>query len=182
MLNKKIEAALNEQMNREMYSAYLYMSMSSFASHRGLKGFAKWFMVQYHEEMLHAMKLYEYINLRGGRSILMAIAQPPSEFASPHDLFHKTLEHEQYITQSINHCMDLALSEKDHATQIFLQWYVTEQVEEENNDTEIIAQLNLIKEDPQGLMLLDKDLFARVTTVPTEYSSGIEAAMKGAAP
>ena len=181
MLNNKIEEALNEQMNREMYSAYLYMSMSSFATNRGLKGFAKWFMVQYHEEMLHAMKLYEYINLRGGRAILKSIAQPPSEFASPLDMLHKTLDHELYITKSIGDCMELAISEKDHATQIFLQWYVTEQVEEENNDREIISQLDIIKDDPQGLILLDKDLGARTTTVPTEFSNGIEAAMKGTA-
>ncbi len=179
MLSKKIEEALNEQMNREMYSAYLYMSMSSFCTNKGLKGFANWFMVQYHEEMLHAMKLYEYINHQGGRAVLKAIQQPPSEFESPLDMFTKTLEHEQFITKSINERMELAIAEKDHATQIFLQWYVTEQVEEEGNDNEIISQLQIIKENPQGLLMLDRELAARVTTVPTEFSKGIEAAMKG---
>jgi ferritin len=95
-------------------------------------------------------------------------------------MFQKTLEHEQYITKSINDWMDQAIAEKDHATQIFLQWYVTEQVEEEGNDQEILAQLRLIGADAQGLMLLDKDLAARITTVPTEFSKGVEAAMKGA--
>jgi ferritin len=96
-------------------------------------------------------------------------------------MFEKTLEHEQYITQSINERMDLAIAEKDHATQIFLQWYVTEQVEEENNDQEILAQLKLIGSNAQGLMLLDKDLAARTTTVPTEFSKGVEAAAKASA-
>jgi ferritin len=180
MLSKTVEDALNEQINREMYSAYLYMSMSAYAAHEGLKGFANWFMVQYHEEMLHAMKFYEYVILRGGSITLKSIPQPPATFASPLDMFQKTLEHEQYITKSINEWMDLAIAEKDHATQIFLQWYVTEQVEEENNDQEILAQLKMIGSDAQGLMLLDKELAARITTVPTEFSKGIEAALKGA--
>ncbi len=179
MLSKKMEDALNEQMNREMYSAYLYMSMSSFCTNKGLKGFANWFMVQYHEEMLHAMKFYEYINHQGGRAVLNTIQQPPSEFASPLDMFTKTLEHEQFITKSINELMELAIAGKDHATRIFLQWYVTEQVEEEGNDNEIIAQLQIIKDNPQGLMMLDRELASRMTTVPTEFSKGVEAAIKG---
>jgi ferritin len=180
MLNKKVEESLNEQMNRELYSAYLYMSMSSHCTHKGLKGFANWFMVQYHEEMFHAMKFYEYINLRGGRIFLKAIPQPPSAFESPLDMFHKTLEHEQFITKSINELMELAIAEKDHATQIVLHWYVTEQVEEESNDNEIIARLEIIKADPQGIMMLDRELAGRMTTVPTEFSEGLQAAIKGA--
>lgn len=180
MLTKKMEAALNEQVNREMYSAYLYMSMSSYCTFSGLRGFANWFMVQYHEEMLHAMKIYEYIVQQGGQPILNAIAKPPSDFKSMANAFAKTLEHEQYITKSINDLMELAIAEKDHASQIFLQWYVTEQVEEEGNDNEIIAQLKLIGKDVQGLMLLDRELAGRVTTVPTEFSKGIAAAMKAA--
>jgi ferritin len=152
--------------------------MSAYAAHEGLKGFANWFMVQYHEEMLHAMRLYEFILHRGGSVTLKVIAQPPATFASPLEMFQKTLEHEQYITKSINDWMDQAIAEKDHATQIFLQWYVTEQVEEEGNDQEILAQLKLIGANTQGLMLLDKDLAARITTVPTEFSKGVEAAMK----
>jgi ferritin len=181
MLSKTMEDSLNEQINREMYSAYLYMSMSAYATHEGLKGFANWFMVQYHEEMLHAMKLYEFVLHRGGSVTLKAIAQPAATFASPLDMFEKTLDHEHFITASINERMDLAIAERDHATQIFLQWYVTEQVEEEGNDQEIIAQLKLIGANTQGLMLLDKDLAARITTVPTEFSKGVEAALKGAA-
>lgn len=104
-----------------------------------------------------------------------------SEFESALDMFTKTLEHEQFITKSINDLMELAIAEKDHATRIFLQWYVTEQVEEESNDNEIIAQLNIIRDDPQGLMMLDRELAARITTVPTEFSKGIQAAFKGTA-
>lgn len=181
MLNKNVEEALNEQLNREMYSAYLYMSMSSDSTNKGLKGFANWFMVQYHEEMFHAMKFYDYINLQGGRALLKSLSQPPSAFESPLDMFRKTLEHEQFITKSINDLMELAIAEKDHATRIFLQWYVTEQVEEESNDNEIIAQLKIIRDDPQGLMMLDRELAARITTVPTEFSKGLQAALKGTA-
>ena len=179
MLDKRVEESLNDQMNRELYSAYLYMSMSSYCTSKGLKGFANWFMVQYHEEMFHAMKFYEYINLQGGRALLQAISHPPSSFESPLDMFGKTLEHEQYITKSINELMELAIVGKDHATQIFLQWYVTEQVEEESNDNEIIAQLKIINDDPQGIMLLDRELAGRITTVPTEFSKGVQAAAKG---
>lgn len=177
MLKEKIEAAINDQINREMYSAYLYMAMSSHSSSIGLKGFANWFMVQYHEEMLHAMKLYEYLQRQGGKVQLKAIQEPPVEFESPMDMFTKTLEHEQYITRSINELMDLAIAEKDHASQIFLQWYVNEQVEEEENDNDIILQLKLIKDDAHALLMLDRELASRVTTVPTDFSKGIESAM-----
>ena len=181
MISPKMEEALNEQINREMYSAYLYMSMSSYCNSTGLKGFANWFMVQYHEEMVHAMKLYEYILRQSGRVRLKAIQEPPADFESPLDMFNKTLDHERFITQSINERMDLAVSEKDHATQIFLQWYVNEQVEEEQNDNDIITQLKLIGDNPQGLMMLDRELAARLTTVPTDFSKGVEAAMAAGA-
>lgn len=178
MLSPKMNDALNEQINREMYSAYLYMSMSNQCSEMGLKGFANWFMVQYHEEMYHAMKFYEYIGRQGGKITLKAIAEPAATFASPLDMMTRTLEHEQFITQSINSLMETAIAEKDHATQIFLQWYVTEQVEEEENDNDIIAQLKLVQESPHGLMMIDRDLAGRATTVPTDFSKGVESAAK----
>ena len=180
MLNKKMAQALNEQINKEMFSAYLYMSMSSYAAETGLKGFANWFMAQYHEEMFHAMKIYEYLQMQGEMVKLEAIAKPPHRFKNALDMFTQTLAHEQYITQSINDLMELAISKKDHATQIFLQWYVTEQVEEEDNDNEIIAQLKLIGDNPQGLMLLDRELRTRAVTVLTDYSKGIEEAASAA--
>jgi len=166
MLSKKMEEALNSQLNKELYSAYLYMSMSAYSTYIGLKGFANWFMVQYQEEMMHAMKIYDYINAQGGQVKLMAIEQPATEFKSPLDMFEKTLEHEKFITRSINDLVDLAITEKDHATNIFLQWYVTEQIEEEGNDNEIIAKLKLVGEDGNGLLMVDKELAMRVFTPP----------------
>jgi ferritin len=180
MIGKKMELALNEQVNREMYSAYLYMAMSSWSDSKGMKGFANWFMVQYHEEMLHAMKIYEYIIRQGGKTLLQAIKEPPSSFSGPLDMFRKTLEHEHFITRSINELVDLAIEEKDHATHIFLQWYVTEQIEEEENDNTIIGQLEMMGDSKNGVYMLDKELAARMTTVPTDFSKGVEAAMKAA--
>ncbi len=169
MLNEKMEEALNEQINREMYSAYLYMDMSAYSTHIGLNGFANWFMVQYQEEMTHAMKIYDYINEQGGQVKLKEIKKPPSEFESPLKMFEATLEHEKFITKSINELMDLAIKENDHATQIFLHWFVTEQIEEEANDNEIIAKLKLVG-DGNGLFMLDKELAARAFTPPPAES------------
>ena len=176
MINKKMAQALNEQINKEMYSAYLYMSMSAYSANIGLKGFANWFMVQYHEEMYHAMKLYEYVQRQGEEVKLDTIKAPPAEFLSPLDMFTQTLTHEQYITSSINGLMELAISKKDHATQIFLEWYVIEQVEEEENDNDIIAQLKLIGDNAHALLMLDRELSGRAANVVTDFSKGVEAA------
>lgn len=181
MLSPKMNAALNEQINREIYSAYMYMAMSSQSSAMGLKGIANWFMVQYHEEMMHAMKIYEYLHRRGARVNLMKIDAPPADYDSALDMFEKTLAHELTVTRSINELMDLAVVEKDHASQIFLQWYVSEQVEEEENDNDIIAQLKLTGNNPQGLLMLDRELAGRATTVVTDFSKGIGTGEIGAA-
>ena len=178
MLSPKMEKELNAQITREMYSAFLYMSMAADSSVKGLKGFANWFMVQYHEEMLHAMKMYEYVLRQGNTVKLAAIDQPPSTFASPMDMFAQTLAHEQKVTAWINELASLAVAEKDHATQTFMQWYVTEQVEEEENDNDIIAQLKLIGNDTSGLFMLDREMGTRMLTVPSDFSKGVEAAMK----
>jgi len=170
MLSEKMADALNGQVNKEMYSAYLYMSMSAYSTYTGLKGFANWFMVQYQEEMTHAMKIYDYLNAQGAQVKLAAIAQPPTEFVSPLDMFEKTLEHEKFVTKSINELVDLAIQENDHATNIFLQWFVTEQIEEEGNDTEIISELKLIGEDGRGLLMLDRELAQRVFVPPAASS------------
>jgi ferritin len=180
MLTNKMQEALNGQINNEIYSAYLYSAMSADCAFKGLKGFANWFMVQYHEEMLHAMKFYEYVIKMGGKVGLRAIKEPPPEFKSPMDMFQKTLAHEQFITKCIGELVELAKKEKDHATEVFLQWYITEQTEEEENDNDIISQLKLIGTDTAALFLLDKDMAARIVTVPTDYSKGVEAAMKAA--
>jgi ferritin len=181
MISPKMVEALNGQINKEMYSAYLYMSMSSAASIMGFKGTATWFMVQYHEEMVHAMKQFEYVNRQGAAVALTELAAPPVKFASLLDMFQKTLVHEQFVTKSINDLMDLAIAERDHATQAFLAWYVTEQVEEEQNDTEIIQTLTMIGDNKSALFLYDKELGARMVTVPTDFSKGVEAAMGTAA-
>jgi len=167
MLNNTMLDELNKQINREIYSAYLYMSMSAYSQYIGLKGFANWFMVQYNEEMEHAMKIYTYVNDHGAQVELMAIDEPPAEFDSALDMFEKTLEHEQFITKSINDLVDLAITEKDHATEIFLQWFVTEQIEEEGNDNDIISQLKLIGDNGNGLLMLDRELGNRVYTPET---------------
>jgi ferritin len=166
MLSEKMIAALNGQINKEMYSAYLYMDMSAHCTYEGLDGFANWFMVQYNEEISHAMKIYDYVNDQGGKVVLEAIEKPPESFGTPLEMFEATLNHEQFITKSIYDLVTLANEEKDYATQIFLQWFVTEQIEEEANDNELIAKLKLIGEDGNGLYMLDKELLTRVFTPP----------------
>jgi ferritin len=180
MLSKKMEKALNGQINNEMYSAYLYMAMSADAAAKGLPGFANWFMVQYHEEMVHAMKFYEFVQSRGGTVKLQAIKEPAASWKTPMKMFEDTYTHEQFITKCINDLVALARSENDNATEIFLQWYVTEQVEEEENDTEILAKLKLVADSPQALMMVDGQLGARMATVPTDFSKGVAAQMKAA--
>lgn len=166
MISPKMTAALNTHLNKELYSAHLYLSMSSYATYIGLKGTANWFMVQYQEEMVHFMKFYGYINSQGQHVQLGGLEPIPAEFASFLDLFEKTLAHEQIITRCINELMDLAITEKDHATQIFLQWFITEQIEEEENDREIIGKLKLIGDHGHGLLMLDTELAARIFVPP----------------
>lgn len=166
MISKKMVQSLNKQLNNELYSAYLYLAMSSYTTHIGLKGAANWFMVQYHEEMVHAMKFYDYVNSQGEHARLEAIATPPAEFGTLLSMFEQTLKHEQFITKCINDLMDLAIKDKDHATQIFLQWFVTEQIEEEGNDNDVIAKLKLVGDSPQALMMIDSELATRVFVPP----------------
>jgi len=161
MLSKKMQDALNRQINREMYSAYLYLSMAAYSEHIGLKGFAHWFQAQYREEMDHAMRFYRYVFEQGARVTLEAIEKPPAEFASPLELFEKTLEHEKAVTKMINDLMDLAIAEKDHATQVFLQWFISEQVEEEAHASEIVGKLKLVGDHPNGLFMIDHELGSR---------------------
>ncbi|MCK4314000.1 ferritin, partial [Candidatus Bathyarchaeota archaeon] len=123
-------------------------------------------MVQYQEEMTHAMKIYDYINNQGGQVKLMAVEQPPMEFGSPLEIFEKTLEHEKFVTKCINDLVNLAIDQKDHATKIFLQWFITEQIEEEANDNDIIATLKLVGKEGNGLFMIDKELATRVFVPP----------------
>jgi len=162
MLNKAMQDAMNEQIKNELYSAYIYLSMSAYFEDNNLPGFAHWMRVQAQEEEGHAMKFYSFINERGGRVILRAIDQPPIEFESPLDVFERTLEHEQKVTGMIHRLYSLALQEEDYASQIFLQWFVTEQVEEEDGATQIMETLKLIGDKHHALLMLDRELGGRV--------------------
>ncbi|HCW93130.1 MAG TPA: ferritin [Flexistipes sinusarabici] len=161
MISKKMEQALNKQLNNEFFSAYLYLAMSAWSENRGLKGFANWFYVQYQEENFHAMKFYTYLLDQGAEVDLLKIDKPETKFSSPLEAFEKTLEHEQFITKSIYELVDLALSEKDHATNAFLQWFITEQVEEEASVNEIIDNLKLVDGQGNGIFMIDKELGTR---------------------
>ncbi|MBN1893232.1 ferritin [bacterium] len=161
MLSRKMTDALNGQINKELYSAYLYLAMSAWAENKGFKGFANWFHIQYQEETVHAMKIYHYLQEQGAAVALDAIQKPPSEFKTLLSAFEETLKHEQFITRSIHELVELALSEKDYATSIFLQWFVTEQVEEEANDNEIIGKLQMVGDKGHGLFMMDRELGGR---------------------
>lgn len=157
MLNKRIEKLLNEQINAELYSAYLYLSMSSYFKSVNLNGFANWMKVQYEEEQAHAMKLYEYVYDRGGVVELMTIEKPKAEWTGIIEVFEETLKHEQWVTSSINNITSAAIEEKDHATVAMLQWFVDEQVEEEATVDDLLSQLKLIEGKGAGLFMLDRE-------------------------
>ena len=166
MLTPRIEQELNKQLNKELFSSYLYMSMAAYFQSVDLLGFANWMQVQSKEELMHAEKLYLFIQERNGKVILEQIEKPQTEWASPLEAFENSLKHELFITDSINELVNTAYEEKDHATNIFLQWFVTEQIEEESNATEIIRKLKLMKDAPGGMYMLDKELAARTLTLP----------------
>jgi len=166
MLNQKMAEAFNKQINNEIYSAYLYKALSAYSAHIGLNGMANWFAVQVQEELFHAQKMYDYVLERDGKIKLFAIAEPPADFESPEVMFEQTLKHEQFITKCINELMDLAIIEKDHASRIFLQWYVSEQVEEESGVKDILNSLKFIGDNSNGLRMFDKELATRVFTPP----------------
>jgi ferritin len=161
MLSKSLQDAINNQINLELYSAYIYLSMSAHFEGENLGGFANWMRVQYQEETGHAMKFFKHVYDRGGKVLLKAIAQPAAKFKTPLDVFHIVLEHEQKVTASINKLYEFAVKEKDYASQTFLQWYINEQVEEEKNATDIINMLDMIGTTPISLMMADKQLGER---------------------
>ena len=166
MISEKIQEALNEQVNKEFYSAYLYLAMSAYCDTIGLPGFSNWMRMQFEEESLHVTKMYDYILDQGGQIHLKQIDEPPKEYGTPVDIFEKTLEHEQYVTGLIHDLMDLAVGEKDYATQTFLQWYVSEQVEEESNVNDILAPLRMVGKEGGGLMMIDQQLAKRLPPAP----------------
>jgi len=161
MLSKTVENALNEQIKNEMYSSYLYLAMATFCEEINFAGFANWLRVQSGEENEHAMKFYGYIHDRGGHVELHAIEKPTTKFKSPKDIFVRVLEHEQKVTAMINKLYEIALKEKDYPTQILLQWFISEQVEEERNATAIIDKLNMVGEHGPALIMLDRELGSR---------------------
>lgn len=170
MLNQRMEDALNEQHNAELYSGYLYLAMSAWFQSINLSGFAVWMRVQAQEELIHAMKFYDYINERGGRVTLKAIDGPPSEWDSPLAAFEGAYAHEQKVTGMINDLVDLAREEHDHATEIFLQWFVSEQVEEEDSANEVVQKIKLMGDAGGGLFMLDRELGQRMFTPPAASS------------
>ncbi|MBL3538428.1 ferritin [Aminivibrio sp.] len=161
MISKKIEDAFNDQINAELYSAYIYLSMSAYLNSVDLNGMAHWMKVQAKEELEHATKFASYIVARGGRVKYKAIECPREEWASALEVFKGAYEHERYVTRRINDLMDLAVTEKDYAAQVFLQWFVSEQVEEEANTDGIVKKMEMIGEGRHGMYMIDKELGER---------------------
>ena len=166
MIKKSVEVALNEQINAEFKSAYLYLSMSAYFQATGLTGCANWMRIQYQEELAHATRFFDYVNERGGRVRLAPIQEVQVDFSGIVDVFEKTLEHEQAITGMIDQLMDISIQESDHATKSFLQWFVDEQVEEEANVGQILNNLKLIKGEGQGLLMMDREMQTRLFVDP----------------
>lgn len=161
MIGKAMQDAINEQINKELYSSYLYLSMQAYFEDKNLPGFAKWMHMQEGEERAHAMKLYEFLVDRGGRVALKAIAAPETDWKSPLELFKQVAAHEAAVTASIHSLYETALKEKDYAAQAMLQWFITEQVEEEKNAAEIVAQLEMVEARGTAIMMLDHRLGKR---------------------
>lgn len=171
MLGNTIQKALNKQINAELYSAYLYLSMSAYLASVGLAGFSRWMQAQAQEELLHAIKFYHFVNERGGRVVLEAIEAPPEQWESVSAVFEATYQHEQKVTGLIHDLVNLAMDEKDHATHSFLQWFVTEQVEEEASAEDIVNKLKLASQAPGALFMLDKELGSRAFPAPAVSAS-----------
>ncbi len=167
MLSEKIESALNQQVNAELYSSYLYLSMASFLGSLNLEGFVNWMKIQAMEEMYHVMKIYNFIEERGGRPVMESIDKPPGTWDSVDALFEAVLAHEQKVTGLINNLVNLAIQEKDHATNNFLQWFVSEQVEEEDSVNRVLQKLKLV-DDKGGLFMLDREVAARAMKIPLD--------------
>jgi len=166
MVSKKMQDALNGQMNAELYSAYLYLAMAAYYEDTDLPGFANWMRVQAQEEMTHAMKFYDYLVQRGARVVLDTIEKPPFEWESPLNVSEHVLEHEKKVTGLINDLVNLAMEEKDHATNNFLQWYVAEQVEEEESVGAVLQKVKLAANSSSGLLMVDSELAQRVFNPP----------------
>jgi len=166
MLSDKMNEALNQQINEELYSSYLYLSMAAQFEAKNLPGVTNWLKCQTQEELVHAMRLFDYINERGGRATMLPIKGPGTEWESPLAAFEAAYKHECYISGCINKLVDVAREEGDHATENFLQWFVTEQVEEEASADGVVQQLKLAGSQGPGLFMVDTELGQRVFTPP----------------
>jgi ferritin len=161
MLKKAVEAALNDQIQMELESAYIYLGMAAYAEQKNLPGFAHWMRMQWQEEIAHAMKMFDFIHDRGGKVALKSLSRPPASYSGPLDVMKKTLKHEQKVTASITKLYELALKEKDYPSQILLQWFIDEQTEEEKAASDIIAQLEMAGDSGAGLVMVDRELAGR---------------------
>jgi len=161
MLNQTMQDAINDQIQAELYSSYLYLSMSAYYESLNLPGFANWMRLQAQEEAVHAMKFFDYVNDRGGRVKLLAVQAPPVDFESPVEPFKMAYEHEQLVTSLINNLYKLALEQNDFAAQSMLKWFIDEQVEEEKSALDIVEQLEFIGEHKIGLFMMDRELAGR---------------------
>ncbi len=166
MLSKTMQDALNDHLNHEIFSGYLYLSMAASFDRINLPGLAGWMKVQAQEEFAHASKIYDYVHERGGRVIFDTIAKPQAEWDSPLTTFSHAYEHEQEVSERINTLVDLAEDERDRASKIFLEWFVSEQVEEEASVDSVVQQLKLIEDSPHGLFMIDRELGQRVLVSP----------------
>ena len=172
MFNKNVQDEMNQQVQRELESAYIYLSMAAYFDAMNLPGFANWMRVQFQEEQAHAFKFFDYINDRGGRVVLEAINQPPIEFKSPINAFEITLAHEEKITGHINDLYALATRENDYASQTLLQWFIIEQVEEEKSAGDILNSLGMIGENYTALLMLDRELGQRIAPAEVDAAEG----------
>ena len=163
-MDSKMVDAINEQINFELYSSYIYLSMSIYFKSLNLNGFASWMQIQVQEELAHAMKMYNFLEDRNGKVVLEAIAKPRASWNSPLDAFQNAYDHEKIVTSRINNLVDMALQQRDHATNAHLQWFISEQVEEESNFCTIVQQISLAEKSPGGFFLLDKEFGQRVFT------------------
>jgi len=161
MINEKMQNALNEQIQREIFSSYIYLSMAAYLDEIGLKGFSSWMKAQSKEELTHAMKIYEYILTRNGRVVLKAIQQPQTDWNSALNVFEDAMAHEEFISAEINKLADLAEELKDRATLSFLQWFIDEQVEEEASVREILQNLTMVGNDSAGMLDMNATLGGR---------------------
>ena len=169
MLNKKVEAAMNEQLQKELQSAYVYLGMSAYCESQSLPGFAQWLRAQFDEEQMHALKFYQFIIDREGHVVLKQLDAAPTDYKSVQDVFETALEHEKAVTAAINELYDLVAGERDYASQAWLDWFATEQVEEEKTVGQIVDDLRRIGDDGNGLFVLDRSMSSR-TAAPANYA------------